>query len=406
MIGLGSIIPSGLDSFLNPKTSGKAANYFRDYRIENEIILHGRRDNQAWFAPAAGVIPGKGNSKPRVFVTVTSLTGDDVGPHFYLKSDDLGKTWSNPVLCQNWFKVPMDNNVFERPLFGLHYHKKTKTLIAIGRTLFVQDQFDNRSQKNERLYSSPEHTGSNIYSLWNADKDDFEPWSRIKMPDNLPMHIFFHGQVHEKEDGTMLLPAAYPGLFGETDQSPDKGLVIIRCAFDGREMRYIEHGNVLPIEAAGGWSKYSMICFNGRYFLTIRHRDRGSVTSSMNGLHFEDYITWCFDDGEELGNYNTGQKWLRHKDCLYLVYTRKSDLSGGVFRSRAPLFMAEVDTEKLRIRRNTERIVFPEKGARMGNFTSANISANESWVISGEWLSQDSGFIKYTGDLILARITG
>ena len=26
-------------------------------RIDNEIILHGRRNNQAWFAPTIGIIP-------------------------------------------------------------------------------------------------------------------------------------------------------------------------------------------------------------------------------------------------------------------------------------------------------------------------------------------------------------
>ena len=29
-------------------------------RIENEIVLHGRRNNQAWFEPRMGVIPARG----------------------------------------------------------------------------------------------------------------------------------------------------------------------------------------------------------------------------------------------------------------------------------------------------------------------------------------------------------
>src|SRR5690606_36346762 len=123
--------------------------------------------------------------------------------------------------------------------------------------------------------------------------------------------------------------------------------------------------------------------------------------------------------GEDLGNYNTQQKWLKHDDTLYLVYNRKSELNNGVFRSRAPLFMAEVDTDRLRVRRNTERIVFPEKGARMGNFNIASPTQDQSWIITGEWLqgkfdhsekgdrfwvdSSSINYIQYIGDLLLAR---
>lgn len=95
------------------------------------------------------------------------------------------------------------------------------------------------------------------------------------------------------------------------------------------------------------------------------------------GLQFSEPTLWRFDDGEDLGNYNTQQKWLKHRDTLYLVYNRKSELNDGVFRSRAPLFMAEVDPATMRVIRQTERIVFPQNGARMGNFNLVNVSDDE-----------------------------
>lgn len=32
-------------------------------RIENEIVLHGRRNNQAWFEPSIGVIPARDGAR-------------------------------------------------------------------------------------------------------------------------------------------------------------------------------------------------------------------------------------------------------------------------------------------------------------------------------------------------------
>ena len=82
--------------------------------------------------------------------------------------------------------------------------------------------------------------------------------------------------------------------------------------------------------------------------------------------------------------------------------------------------MAGVDIEKLVVKKNTERIIFPEKGARMGNFNVVNVQDKESWVVTGEWLQgkfehskegqrfwiewDDVNYLQYIGDLLLARI--
>jgi hypothetical protein len=82
--------------------------------------------------------------------------------------------------------------------------------------------------------------------------------------------------------------------------------------------------------------------------------------------------------------------------------------------------MAEVDKERLMVKRETERIVFPEKGARMGNFNVAYVTDQESWIMTGEWLEgmfphvkegdrlwikgRDINYIQYIGDLLLAMV--
>ncbi|MPN17599.1 hypothetical protein SDC9_164954 [bioreactor metagenome] len=71
---------------------------------------------------------------------------------------------------------------------------------------------------------------------------------------------------------------------------------------------------------------------------------------------------------------------------LYLVYTRKGANNDHIPRHRAPLFIAEVDPERLCVIRATEQIVVPERGARLGNFGITRVSDRESWVTVSEWM--------------------
>jgi len=68
----------------------------------------------------------------------------------------------------------------------------------------------------------------------------------------------------------------------------------------------------------------------------MRNDRAGYVAASADGLHFDEPRIWCWDDGTELGNYNTQQHWVAHSDALYLVYTRTGANNDHVFRHRAP----------------------------------------------------------------------
>ena len=144
--------------------------------IERSIILPGRRNNQAWFAPSVAVIPGAG--APRIFVRVLQLTGNDIGPEHFLWTDDLGKTWTPPWESLNILKIPLDDDVFEWPAFGLYYHKKTNSLLGLGTTLFSRDRGDETVVKSEVLVF--DRKCSCAYTVWDPKTRDFKPWNKIQ----------------------------------------------------------------------------------------------------------------------------------------------------------------------------------------------------------------------------------
>ena len=118
---------------------------------------------------------------------------------------------------------------------------------------------------------------------------------------------------------------------------------------------------------------------------------------SENGLDYSEPEPWKWDNGSILENYNTMQRWIRHKDGLYLAYTRKGANNDHVFRHRAPIFMARLDEERRCLVKDTEVILVPELGARLGNFTVTEVSENEFWLLTAEWM-QPVGCERYGSD--------
>ncbi len=180
----------------------------------------------------------------------------------------------------------------------------------------------------------------------------------------------------------------------------------MHCAFDGTQLTYLEHGDELALDVPRGCDEPSLVLFQGRYYLTIRNDEKGYVTAGDDGLHFAPLTPWTFDDGAELGSYNTQQHWLAHGDGLFLVYTRRGANNDHIFRHRAPLFIAQVDPGRLCVIRATERVLVPERGATLGNFGAGPITPGESWVTVGEGMFFPEVYTKggATGAVFVARI--
>jgi hypothetical protein len=180
-------------------------------------------------------------------------------------------------------------------------------------------------------------------------------------------------------------------MYFNSDSSLLTSVTVVKCSFDGKEVKYQSHGTEFAPrgEPRCGLHEPSLARWGGKYYLTIRNEERGYVTVGDDGLNFAALQAWQFDDGAELGSYNTQQHWLTHSDGLLLTYTRHGANNDHIMRHRAPLFVAQVDPATLRVVRDTEKVLIPERGATMGNFGAASIDEHQSWVTVSEGVWDD-----------------
>ncbi len=347
------------------------------YRIELKAIRSGYDRETCWVQARGGMIPGEPGN---IVLTMQKLllAQSDV---FYaineMRSDDLGNSWHGPyehaaTLGRRQYQdgieqVPCD--------FTPGWHVESGKLLGTGNTVSYKD--------NKHISDLPLKPS---YSVYDAEIKTWDRWNIVEMPND---DIFFHcgagsSQRVDCNDGTILLP-----VYTKEKLSSSYKSTVVRCTFNGKCLTYAEHGDILAQDTGRGLYEPSIICHQGHYFLTMRNDFHGYIAKGDDGLHWSKPKKWKFDNDVDLGNYNTQQHWVAGGDKLYLVYTRRCMWNNHVFRHRAPLFMAEVDLDKLTIKRNTERIIIPERGARLGNFQPLKINNNETWVIAAEWMQND-----------------
>ena len=159
------------------------------------------------------------------------------------------------------------------------------------------------------------------------------------------------------------------------------------CDFDGEEIKVLKHGNFLENPFERGLLEPSVVFYKNSFFLTLRAEDGyGYLSSSDDGLEWNPIKPWSWEGGTKLTMSTTQQHWLKLGGKLYLVYTRKNGENHKVMRWRAPLLIAEVDTENLCLKKATEQIVFPMKPhpenpesiGLMGNFHPLALVRNRS----------------------------
>ncbi|WP_209329682.1 sialidase family protein [Lunatimonas salinarum] len=397
-VSLLTLSPFALSSCRNGGLFGRKQDL--DYTTRLEVPTRLFDGERCWVHPRAGLIPGAGKgSQPRIVMTLNTLElgGSDVFKGMYtMYSDDLGKTWTEPALSEPL--APRMELIAgeQRPVaasdFWPTWHAKSGKLLGTGHTI---------AYTTDWKVSSPRPRDT-AYSVYDPLANRWSVWEKLKMPDNPAFQNAGAGcvQRYDLPDGSILLPI-YFSPPGENSR-----VTVAKCRFDGSELIYLAHGNELSVpDQSRGLHEPSLTFFGGKYFLTIRNDIQGYVSRSTNGVDFEPIQPWRFDDGQELGNYNTQQHWVTHSEGLFLVYTRRGANNDHVFRHRAPLFMGQVDPDRMVIIRETERILVPERGARLGNFGVTEISPEETWVTVSEWM-QPEGVDKYgsDGSVFVARV--
>ncbi len=351
-----------------------------------------------WFHPRATAIPDAGeDGAPAVVITLQKhlQVSDFYSGLYAMYSDDLGKTWTGPEAIPElaWRDGP-DNTILAVCDVTPGYHPPTGKVLAIGAQLYYRP--------DGQLLEGVARSDQTAYAVYDPETRSWSGWRTLAMPDARKFNFARNAcaQWIVEPDGTLLVPL----YFGES-AGQDFSVTVARCAFDGETLRYVEHGTEMTVSGGRGLCEPSLARHYDRYFLTLRNDARGYVAASDDGLHYEPIQSWRFDDGEDLGSYNTQQHWLTHTDGLYLTYTRRGANNDHVFRHRAPLFIARVNPDTLRVVRDTERILIPERGATLGNFGAAAITQEESWVTVGEGVWNDDMRARgAAGALYIARV--
>lgn len=355
---------------------GAAAPAVVDYTIQLDVIRSGYDGVHCWVHPRAGIVPQAGGP-PAVVMTLQRLwlKGSDVfGPLHDLRTDDLGRTWSplqEHAATLGLREEPGGVTVGACD-FWPQWHAASGRLLGIGHSVRYRD--------NAVIHERPRET---VFSVYDPTARTWASWRPLAMPAEARFYNAGAGcaQRVDLPDGSILLPFYFKGK-GEADYRT----AVMRCAFDGTTLSVRAIGGEVVHAGGRGLYEPSLARLGERYFLCLRNDRTSFVATSRDGLNFTAPRAWTWDDGTDLGSYNTQQHWVTHGDALFLVYTRRGAGNDHVFRHRAPLFIAQVDPERLVVMRATERILVPERGARLGNFGVTTIGLGETWVTVAEWM--------------------
>ncbi|NLT70305.1 MAG: exo-alpha-sialidase [Verrucomicrobiaceae bacterium] len=368
--------------------------------IEKQVLWRNRDGGAVtWFHPRGCMIP-RTEGKPLALMTLQEIAGSDYfGPVHWTLSDDLGKSWTDPAAIPSLGRRPVEGHEgLEEGACDVvpEYHAATDTVLAMGHNVYYRGA---KFSVADQLARYP------VYSVRKADGT----WTERKVlewddPRGAKSYSNGSGQRVTLPDGEVILSLCFHAGEG------DRKVVGVRCSFDGSTLAIKETGPALSLPIKRGLLEPSVTRHGERIFLTMRAEDeRGYVAVSEDGLHYGEKKAWTWEDGEALALSTTQQHWLTHSDGLYLVYTREDATNSKVIRWRSPLWVARVDTEKLCLIRETERVVLPLVGdgvnepdevGLMGNFHVTNATPGESWVTVGEWRPRREA----TGDTLLARL--
>jgi len=364
---LGAALAAGETTSVNAAAPG--------FSVRLDVVAEGFDGQTCWFHPRAGAIPG---AEPRVVLTLQKWNvkrSDVFYPVVSLETTNLGRAWS-PIVehTRTLGRHPLGPGLEEGICdFTPKWHGKTRTLLGTGHTVvYTNDVLLARRPR------------ASVWSVYDPETRTWSPWEKLAMPGEAKFSCGGAGSTQrvDLENGDVLLP-----IYSKPIEDARYFSTVVRARFDGKTLRYVEHGTEMTVEIDRGLYEPSLARFGDRFYLTLRNDRAAYVAAGKDGLHFEAPRQWTFDDGTDLGSYNTQAHWVTHDEGLFLVYTRRGAGNDNVVRHRAPLFMAQVDPARLVVLRATEIELVSNKGAQLGNFAVVDVSERETWVTTSEGMS-------------------
>jgi hypothetical protein len=358
-----------------------------NWELELQAIREGYDRKTGWFQPRVGVTP---SGVAILTVASQQLWGSDIFSATYaMRSNDGGRTWTDPQpqVGLDRHTLPDGYGIFSCDMVP-QWHAASGRILATGHSAIYSP-----GPKGQIAVDNL-HRRELCYAGWDPNSGRWSEWQIMDYPDK--DKFFWAGagcsQRVDLPNGELLIPVSVMdrATVGSNFWKGCFATIVLRASYDGATLRYLAHGNGLSVPEPRGLYEPSLTHYQGRYFLTLRNDVRGYVAAGSDGLHFGQPKPWAFDDGQELGSYNTQQHWVTHSDGLFLTYTRRGADNDEVIRHRAPLFMAQVDPDRLCVLRATERAVVPKLGAQLGNFGTVNVSPEESWVVTSECMQGDA----------------
>jgi hypothetical protein len=369
-------------------------------RIEETVLLPGREATEEeqimipdqepinWVHPKIGITPG---TPPVAHLLTNGVTGIDVfTPTHYMRSDDLGKTWTDPVdpeaLGHRWHGRGVTEALAD---MVPQWHQQTEKLLAIGHNVYYWGGMISPDRCKRDFASS--------YAVLDPITGEWSDWKKPKMPKGFAMAGHCGSGCSQRVDldnGDILLPV-YGTIPPETMQH---SVAVLRCEFDGENLRAVQAGNTLTLPYKRGLLEPSIHKHGDRFLMTIRAEDGYMYYSvSDDGLNWEEARRWAWDDGGRIETHTTQQHWVAHSEGLFLAYTRKREDNLDVFRWRSPVLMAQVDTETMTLVRESECVLMRNQGVRLGNHGITHVSEKETWITDSEWGGNNR-------DVLLTRI--
>jgi hypothetical protein len=207
------------------------------------------------------------------------LSGSDIFYGMYmLKTYDGGKTWSAPVACKHLTRQPFRDGqeiaiCDATPL----YHRATGKILLLGHcAIYQNDEFPPGGYPTWTLYS-----------VYDEKTGDFGPLQFVESPEG---DAYFRcangsGQSYELANGELLIPVTIMDKQGAADAwHACYSTAVLRCTFDGEQVRYVEIGNTLSISVPRGLCEGSVIEYGDAFYLCLRNDKDGYLSKATDGF--------------------------------------------------------------------------------------------------------------------------